>query len=67
MTLLLSIDKAYLCPGDENGAHVTDNPVCCGCGNSNLASLSRILDREKTVVSMLDILRENCSEVRITN
>ena len=45
--LMIPLQDAYLCPGDEDsGAHVTDNSVCCPCGNSNLASLARILDRD---------------------
>lgn len=43
-TLLLA--ASYLCPGTpESGAHVTDNPRQCGCGNSNLTPLASILDR----------------------
>lgn len=61
--LMLKLNDLYLCPGDESGAHVTDNANCCGCGNSNLASLGRILDRETTVASMFDILKEQNPEV----
>lgn len=39
------LQNAFLCPGDESGAHITFNAVACECGNSNLASLARILDR----------------------
>jgi hypothetical protein len=49
MTFLLS--DAYLCPGPAIGLeHVTDNPVCCDCGNENLVSLGRILNRKPTYV-----------------
>lgn len=54
MTILLS--KAFLCPGngeDDGGAHITDNTCCCDCGNSNLASLARILDREQVAEAFL--------------
>ena len=45
MTMLLS--DAYLCPGPAIGLeHITDNPVCCDCGNANLISLGRVLDRK---------------------
>lgn len=58
------LQDLYLCPGDENGAHVTTSSVRCECGNSNLASLQRILDRETTGVSLLDILSEQCPEIK---
>lgn len=43
---LISLNDAWLCPGDERGPHITNNSVCCPCGNTNLASLARIMDRE---------------------
>lgn len=45
--ITLKVSAAYLCPGTvESGAHITDNPRQCGCGNSNLVRLADILDRE---------------------
>ena len=58
MPLMLKLPDLYLCPGDEYGSHVTDNANVCGCGCSNLVSLARILDRESTVASVIDILQE---------
>jgi hypothetical protein len=44
--MMILLSQSFLCPGtEESGPHVTDNANCCPCGNSNLASLARILDR----------------------
>lgn len=59
MAMLLRLSTLYLCPGDENGEHVTDNPNVCGCGCSNLVSLQRLLDIETTKTSMISILQED--------
>ena len=42
------VQDAYLCPGNDDGAHITNNSACCGCGNTNLISLSKILNRESS-------------------
>ena len=41
----MRLQSAYLCPGDEQGAHITDNSQQCACGNRNLISLSKLLNR----------------------
>lgn len=63
MPLLLRINNAYLCPGDEEGAHITDNSIACACGNTNLFSLARILERETIGNSIVDILQEEHPEL----
>jgi hypothetical protein len=63
MAMLLKLSDLYLCPGDENGEHVTDNANICGCGQSNLVSLQRLLDIETTKTSMVNILQEECPGV----
>lgn len=42
----LKLQEAYLCPGQGEGAHVTDSAVMCNCGNRNLVPLAAILDRQ---------------------
>lgn len=44
--MMLLLSDCFLCPGIGGQAHITDNANECACGNKNLASLSRILDRE---------------------
>jgi hypothetical protein len=58
MATLLKLSDAYLCPGFDGEAHITDSSTCCPCGNTNLAGLQRILDRETTTTSLIDILKE---------
>lgn len=62
-TIYLRLNDAYLCPGDEYGPHVTNSATVCGCGNTNLAPLARLLDRESTTASFLDILKEECKQL----
>lgn len=42
---MIPLQRAYLCPGGEDGPHITANARGCECGNANLVSLARILDR----------------------
>jgi len=41
--MMLLLKNAYLCPGDDAGEHITDDPLRCQCGSSNLHPLERIL------------------------
>ena len=53
-TMMIPLERAFLCPGVFEGvAHITDNAICCECGNSNLASLAKILDREQVAEAFL--------------
>jgi hypothetical protein len=54
--IVVLLSDLWLCPGDDDvPAHVTNSAVCCpACGNSNLASLSRIMDRETPLESWLE-------------
>lgn len=53
-TILLS--EAYLCPGVDGIAHVTDSTTACACGCSNLVSLAKILDRVEVVERVVEEL-----------
>jgi hypothetical protein len=56
---MIPLHNAYLCPGDKQGAHITDNARMCACGNTNLWPLSKILDRDVD-------MDYSMSEIRIT-
>lgn len=59
MSILLRLNDAFLCPGDEGGAHITDNPHLCPCGNGQLFSLAHMIERESNACSMVEVLHEN--------
>lgn len=59
MNKFLRLNDAYLCPGDEAGAHITDNPHLCGCGNGQLFSLAHMIEREANASTLLEVLQEN--------
>ena len=40
--MLIPLASSWLCPE----GHIGDSPISCDCGNSNVTSLARILDRE---------------------
>lgn len=59
---MIPLSQAYLCPGNDSellsngvevpaiGTHITTNSRVCECGNTNLVSLERILNREPYMV-----------------
>lgn len=44
--MFIALKNAYLCPGDDNGEHITDDPRRCQCGSSNLVLLANILHKQ---------------------
>lgn len=54
---MLLLARAWLCPGTgESGPHITENARRCECGNTNLASLARILgDETECTAKLLEI------------
>lgn len=48
--MMFSLSQSYLCPD----GHVGNSAVQCDCGNSNLANLARILDREEVVENVIE-------------
>lgn len=44
-------EELYLCPGDDAGVHITTNSRQCPCGNRNMVSLAKILNRVEQIES----------------
>lgn len=51
---MILLADSFLCPGNEYGAHITTNSTCCECGNSNICSLAKILDRVEVVERIVE-------------
>jgi len=45
---MILLKRAWLCPGDDNGPHITDDPTQCQCGSTNLVHLEKVIIREKS-------------------
>ena len=65
--MMMLLSNAWLCPGSEDtgGAHVVNSANCCDCGNSNLASLARILDQPVRAQTMLAELSSEFREFHV--
>jgi hypothetical protein len=58
ISVTIPLSRAFLCPGEDGEAHITDNPAMCGCGNTNLFPLARILDRQDLTPRLVQMTEE---------
>lgn len=61
--MMMILETSFLCPGINGIAHLTDNAVQCECGNRNLQSLARILDRKPCASQIVPFVDLVCAYV----
>jgi hypothetical protein len=58
--MMMLLETSFLCPGVDGRAHITSNAVQCECGNRNIQSLARILDRQPYTAPVSDFAEYVC-------
>lgn len=65
--LLLRLRDLWLCPGDEDGEHVTDNACVCPCGSTNLVPLLRIVVGTTSHAAVIEMLQDQLPGVDLSD